>query len=227
MSVENALAIGVSSATRLAAAARCGRVLGAAGHVRLSGRDEADGAGGLGQRLHGHEAAADVGVLDDGAHLAALARGGAALPALLGVGHRALRRPLGHRHALRADRQPRRVHHDEHDVEAAVLLAHQVADGAVLLAVLHHAGGARVDAELVLQAGADHIVARTERAVLVDEILGHQEQRDAACARRRIGQAGQHEMHDVVGHLVVAVGDEDLGAEDAVAAVGLLHGARS
>ena len=148
---------------------------------------------------------------------------GAALPALLGVGNGALRGALGHRHALRADRQARRVHHDEHDVEAAVLLAHQIADGAVaLLAELHHAGRARVDAELVLDAGADHVVGGAERAVLADEPLRHQEQRDAARAGRRIGQARQHEMHDVVGHLVVAVGDENLGAEDAVAAVGLL-----
>ena len=72
--------------------------------------------------------------------------------------------------------------------------------------------------------GADHVVARAQRAVLVDEILGHQEQRDAARAGRRIGQARQHQMHDVVGHLVVAVGDENLGAEDAIGAVGLLHG---
>ena len=224
MSVENALAMGVSSATRLAAAARSRRVLGAAGHVRLPGRDEADGASGLRQRLHGHERAADVGVLDDGAHLAALARCRAALPAILGIGDGLLRRALGHRHALRADRQPRRVHHDEHDVEAAVLLAQQVADGAVLLAVLHHAGGARMDAELVLDARADHVVARAQRAVLVDEILRHHEQRDAARAGRRIGQARQHQMHDIVGHLVIAVGDENLGAEDAVGAVGLLLG---
>ena len=148
---------------------------------------------------------------------------GAALPALLGVGDGALGGALGHRHALRADRQARGVHHDEHDVEAAVLLADQIADGALaLLAELHHAGGAGVDAELVLDAGADDVVGRAERAVLADEALRHQEQRDAARAGRRIGQARQHEMHDVVGHLVVAVGDEDLGAEDAIAAVGLL-----
>ena len=75
--------------------------------------------------------------------------------------------------------------------------------------------------------GAGHVVARAQRAVLVDEELGHQEQRDAARAGRRIGQAGQHEMDDVVGHLVVAVGDEDLGAEDAVGAVCLPLGAAS
>ncbi len=83
-----------------------------------------------------------------------------------------------------------------------------------------------MDAELVLEAGADHVVALADRAVLVDQVLGHQEQRDAARAGRRVGQAGQHEMDDVVGHLVVAVGDEDLGAEDAVGAVALRLGAR-
>ena len=34
-------------------------------------------------------------------------------------------------------------------------------------------------------------------------------------------------MHDVLGHVVLAVGDEDLGAEDLVAAVGLRLGARA
>ena len=93
--------------------------------------DEADGARGLGQRLHGEEAAADVGVLDDGRHVGAPGGGAAALPALARVGERPLGGALGQRHALHADRQAGGVHHDEHDVEAAVLLAHQVADGAV------------------------------------------------------------------------------------------------
>jgi hypothetical protein len=164
-------------------------------------------------------------VLDDRRHVAGLGGGAAALLALARVGDRALGGALGQRHALHADRQARGVHHDEHDVEAAVLLAHEIADGAVLLAVLHHAGGARVDAELVLDAGAGHVVARARRAILVDEILRHQEQRDAARSGGA-GQPRQDEMDDVVGHLVVAVGDEDLGAEDAVAAVGPALGAR-
>ena len=39
--------------------------------------------------------------------------------------------------------------------------------------------------------------------------------------------ARQHEVDDVLGHVVLAVGDEDLGAEDPVAAVGLRLGARA
>jgi hypothetical protein len=50
-----------------------GRILGAARHVGLLRRHQADGARGLGERLHGHQVAADVGVLDDRAHAALLA----------------------------------------------------------------------------------------------------------------------------------------------------------
>jgi hypothetical protein len=37
----------------------------------------------------------------------------------------------------------------------------------------------------------------------------------------------QHQVHDVVGQIVLAVGDEDLGAEELVAAVGLRLGPRA
>ena len=43
----------------------------------------------------------------------------------------------------------------------------------------------------------------------------------------RAGDARQHQVDDVLGHVVLAVGDEDLGAEDLVAAVGLRLGARA
>ena len=72
---------------------------------------------------------------------------------------------------------------------------------------------------------AEDVVARAERAVGIDHELRNQEQRDSARAGGRIGQAREHEMHDVVGHVVIAIGDEDLGALDAIGAVGLLLGA--
>ena len=53
----------------------------------------------------------------------------------------------------------------------------------------------------------------------VEQELRHQEQRDAARAGRRVGQPRQHEVDDVVGQVVLAVGDEDLLAGDAIAAV--------
>jgi len=54
--------------------------------------------------------------------------------------------------------------------------------------------------------------------------LGHDEQADALDAGRRIGQAGQHQVDDVVGHVVLTGADEDLVAGDLVGAVGLRLG---
>jgi hypothetical protein len=60
------------------------------------------------------------------------------------------------------------------------------------------------------------IVAIAERSVGVDEELRADEQRDAFHARWRVGQAREHEVDDVLGHVVLAPGDEDLRAADAV-----------
>ena len=54
--------------------------------------------------------------------------------------------------------------------------------------------------------------------------LRHQEERDAARSGRRIGKAREHQMHDVLGKVVLAVGDEDLLPEDAVGAVAAAFG---
>ena len=88
------------------------------------------------------------------------------------------------------------------------------------------AGGRAVDAELVFEADAAQVVARAECAVGFDHEFRHEEQRDAARAERRFGQARQDEMDDVLRRVVFAPGDEDLRAGDFVAAVGLLDGFR-
>ncbi len=142
-----------------------------------------------------------------------------ALPAFPGEGERLLVGALGHATPCRPTAEPRVVHHREHAGEAAVFLADEIADRAALVAVHHGAGRRAVDAQLVLDAAAAHVVPRAQRSVGVDEELRHEEQRNAARARRRIGQARQHEVNDVVGQVVVAIGDVDLLAEDAVVAV--------
>ena len=64
-------------------------------------------------------------------------------------------------------------------------------------------------------------------AVGVDQELRHDEQRDALDAFRRVRRAREHEVDDVLGVVVLAVGDEDLLAEELVRAVALRHGARA
>ena len=97
--------------------------------------------------------------------------------------------------------------------------ADQVADGAFVLAEGHDRGRAAVDAQLVFDGGADQVVALAQRAVVIDQELRHEEQRNALQSRRRIRQAGQHEVDDVLGAVVLAPGDEDLGAADQIGAV--------
>ena len=46
----------------------------------------------------------------------------------------------------------------------------------------------------------------------VGQDLGHQEQRNAARPLGRARRAGQHQVDDLVGQVMLAIGDEDLGA---------------
>ena len=174
--------------------------------------DVAQRAHRLGLGLHAHQHAAHVGVVDDGHRLAA-ARDVAALDALFRIGERLLVGALGDRKAFHAHRESREIHHDEHVFQAAILLADQVADRVF---VYEDGSRARVDAELVLDRGALHLVPLPRRAVGVHQELRHEEQRDAAHALGRALHAREHEMDDVLRQIVLAVGDEDLLSRDAV-----------
>ena len=120
---------------------------------------------------------------------------------------------LGDGEPLQADRLPGVVHHGEHVGQALVGLANQVADG---VGEFHHTGRAAVDAELVLDGQALDCIALARLAVGVEQELGRDEERDALHTRGGIGQPGQDQVHDVVGHRVIAPGDEDLLAADPV-----------
>ena len=76
-----------------------------------------------------------------------------------------------------------------------------------------------MNAELVLDRMGAGVIALTERAVGVEQKLGYQKERNALCSRRRVGEPRQNHMNDVVGEIVLAIGDEDLLSGDAVTAV--------
>jgi hypothetical protein len=189
------------------------------GNIECDRGGIADRARGAGHRLHGEQHAAHVDMRDDRDRLVRLHAGLAALLALMRILQRLLQCALGNRHALQADRQPRLVHHGEHAHHAGILFADQPACGAALVAIDHGAGGRGMNAELVLQRMHPHVVARAERAVGIHEEFRNEEQRDALGAGRRIGQARQHKMDDVVGEIVLAIGDEDFLAGDLVGAI--------
>ncbi len=66
-----------------------------------------------------------------------------------------------------------------------------------------------------------YIITFAELPIFFEHEFWHEEERDALGAGRRIGQARQHEMDDVVGEIVLAIGDEDLLPEQTIAAVGM------
>ncbi|MEM9726293.1 MAG: hypothetical protein AAF909_12655, partial [Pseudomonadota bacterium] len=66
----------------------------------------------------------------------------------------------------------------------------------------------------MLQTNGLDIVAPLQRSIVAHQELWHEEQRDAGGALRRAGQAGEHQVHDVVGEIVLAIGDVDFRASD-------------
>ena len=123
MSVENALAIGVSSAARLAPAARSSARAAVTCEVERGGGQVADSARRMNIRLHRHQHALNVGVLDDRRHAVAVRP--AALAPLARESERLLVGAFADRHPLRPDGEAGRVHHHEHGGEPAVLFADQ------------------------------------------------------------------------------------------------------
>lgn len=146
----------------------------------------------------------------------------ARLQALAGVAQRVLIRPLGQADALQAHAQACGIHHRKHRLQAFVRLADQVALRAFKI---HHAGHRGLDAHLVLDGAAMQRVTLAHVAIAIDLEFGGDEQRDALGAGRCVRQLGQHQVHDVVGEVVLAGSDEDLGAGDGVAAIGIGFGA--
>ena len=76
-----------------------------------------------------------------------------------------------------------------------------------------------MQSELALQTCASQIVGDSERSVEIDKDLRDEEQRYAARPGGRVGQAGQHQMNDVLRQVVIAKADVDLLPGDRVGAV--------
>ena len=187
--------------------------------VQLQRQEGGQCTAGFGVRLLRQQHAADVRVDDD--RVGRLFRSDRAvqrthLQAFPGIGQRALECGFAEAQTLHAAAEAGCVHHGEHAGQALVLLADQVAARAIQI---DDGRGIGLDAHLVFERAAEHGIAFAERTVCVDQELRHDEQRDALHVLRRIRQAGQHQVNDVVAHVMFAGRDKDLGAGDADAAV--------
>ncbi len=88
--------------------------------------------------------------------------------------------------------------------------SHQVADRRSLPSEHQLAGGGSLEAHLVLHLGGHHPVALPQAAIGVDQELGDDEQRQPLGAWACTLGAGQHQVDDVLGGVVLARGDEPL-----------------
>ena len=76
-----------------------------------------------------------------------------------------------------------------------------------------------MDAHFLFDGADGHRVAFAKRAVFLDHELGHDEQRYALDTFGAAFDLGQHQMDDVIGHVVFTGRDKDLLAGDLIAAV--------
>ena len=177
----HAFTTGISRSTRRCARARASasgswraRSIVAGGVIGQRARRLARGA-------HRQQHAPHVGVMDDRQRVLGRCADRPALHA-----RRARRRAPADRRARRSPRPASPTSSRARFIivnmacEPAIGLADEPADGAAVVAEGHDAGRARMDAELVLEADAAHVVARAEAAVGVDQEFRHQEERDAA-----------------------------------------------
>ena len=151
---------------------------------------------------------------------------GPALRALARVLQRLQVAGVAQRHRAHSDAEAGLVHHVEHVGQAAVRLADQVAHRAGFaagteraVAEAEHGVGDTPLAHLVIQPGQRHVVALADRPVGLDQVLRHDEQRDALRARGTARNLGQHQVDDVVRHLVLGARDPHLRPEQPVRAV--------
>jgi hypothetical protein len=164
-------------------------------------------------RFHPHEHAPYIRMPDNGYGRRVLAGGQVlALHALPGVVEGVQVRNRCMHKGLKAHAQAGFVHHVEHDFHALVLLAQQEAAAPAFAAQGHGGADAAVDAHFLFDAGADNIVAVAQGAVRVDPVLGDDEYGDPLGARGCALDPGKHRGDDVLGQVVLAVGDENLGA---------------
>ena len=108
------------------------------------------------------------------------------------------------------------VHHLEHFFHAALGLAQKDAPAGLVLAEFQSAGGRGVQAHFLLQAHALHVVGPAQAAVRLHPYLGHYEKADALGALGSAFYAGQHQVDDVFGEVLLAAGDETFLSGDFV-----------
>ena len=81
-----------------------------------------------------------------------------------------------------------------------------------------------VDAHFAFDIAALHVVGFSQFALFIDADLGNHKDGDALRSFRIAFDAGQHRVDDILGQVMVAGGNEALGAGDGVGTICILLG---
>ena len=130
-----------------------------------------------------------------------------------------MRGGFGNLHALQADVEPCVVHHREHGAHPAEFGTDQFANTFAFFAKGQDAGRRRINAHLMFDRYHFDVILRADTAIFINPIFGYQKQRNALRPCGAIGRAGQHQMDDVFGHVMVAEADINLRAFDVIGTI--------
>ena len=151
----------------------------------------------------------------------------ATLHTVFGVLHSLLIRSFCNGNTLNAYGITRGIHHDEHVFQAAVFFAYQEANGATVVAILQDGCRAGFDAHFVFDADAVDVIALTKAAIGIDHELRHHKQTDTFHTFGSTLNTRQHQVNDVVGHVMLTIGDVDFGAKNFKCPIGQRFCARA
>ena len=143
------------------------------------------------------------------------------LPACPRVVERVAIRGVAHRCRGAPYPDARLVHHVEHVGEPLMRFAHEFADAGPSLAEVEQRGGGPTPPHLVDQPAEGDVVRVAERAIVGVAPLGDDEERDPLGASGGPRDACEHQVHDVLGELMLSSRDPDLGPLDAIGPIGV------
>ena len=112
----------------------------------------------------------------------------------------------------------------EHDRHTLTFFTHQITDALIVRTEVQCTGGVAVDTHFAFDIAALHIIGFSEFALFIESDFGNHENGNALCSLGVAFDSGQNRMDDVRGQIMVAGGNEALGADDGVGAISILFG---
>ena len=100
-----------------------------------------------------------------------------ALYSCLGIGYSMLIGSLSNGKALQANIEARMVHHSEHNLKPLILLPNQIANRAIIIAILKNSGRRAFNTKFFLYRNTFHIILLVKSAVFIDKNFWNNKQR--------------------------------------------------